>query len=119
MMSPRRSRDFLLMSAGLWLLGIVFLVLALSTRASSGRNEDFILWVGWHKAARVLAFLSQAAAAWSLRRVAASTGGIVGNGTAWLGTICGITSALALTLVFLTGASDMLTCFRRAASVSG
>jgi hypothetical protein len=107
-MSPNHSRAFLLSSAVLWLLGVVFLFLALSTRASSGGTEGFIPWGRRHDVAVALASLSIAAAAWSLREVTASKGGIVGNAAAWLGTICGIATALLLALVFLTGASDML-----------
>ena len=108
MMSPKRSQAFLLNSAALWLLGFVFLLVGVFSRARSGVDEDFTSWGRLHDMAAALASLSLAAAAWGLRDAAIRNGGTVGSGIAWLGAASGIATAILLVLIFLTGASGML-----------
>ena len=62
-MSSNRSHAFLLSSAALWLLGFVFLLVGVFSRAKSGLNEDFTFWGRLHDMAAAVASLSIAAAA--------------------------------------------------------
>lgn len=109
-MPTNHPRPFLLASAVLWILGAVFLFAALAARNGglSGDQSTWTMFFRLHDIAAPLAALAIAAAAWNLRGASTRDGTVVGRRIAWLGAICGISTALLLALVFLTGASDML-----------
>jgi hypothetical protein len=87
----------------LWLVGAASLLVALTGRGT-GWVANFRPWMRGHDVAAAVACLLIAAAAWSFRR---HSGGTLGPPVAWLGMLGGITTALLLSLVFLSGASDM------------
>src|SRR5688572_33312318 len=103
-MPSNASRFSLLSSAVFWLIGAASLLVALTGR-ETGWVDNFRPWMRGHDVATAVACLLIAAAAWSFR---GHSGGVLVRPVAWLGTLGGITTALLLSLVFLSGASDML-----------
>lgn len=103
-MLPSASRFYLLSVALLWLVGALSILAALTGRAT-GWLTNFRLWTRVHDVALVIACLLIATVAWSFRR---HFEGALGRTTTWLGVLGGLATATCLSLIFLTGASDML-----------